>query len=507
MNQVCIYLRKSRADEELENELGEGETLSKHRKALLKFASEKNLNIVKIREEIVSGESLIHRPQMLQLLKEVGQGDYDAVLVMDMERLGRGNMQEQGLILDTFKKSKTKIITLRKTYDLTNDFDEEYSEFEAFMSRKEFKMINRRLQGGRIRSAEEGNYLGTYPPYGYLIHEEKHTRTLIPHPHQSEAVKLIFDLYVNDNLGTTRIAEELTKRGYKTYTGVRWDRSVISGILKNPVYIGKIVWKKKCIRKSESPDKSKETYTRPQKEWIISNGKHSALVSEDIFNAAQNILKGKYHAPYHVTSGLSNPLASLVICKLCGSKMKMRPYGNKAPHITCTKKCGCKSSKFKYLEESLLMALDDYLNKYQLFTKENASYGSGRLNILKKNLISLESQLTALNNQKVKIHDLFEQGIYNIDTFINRSESLAKSLDELNQSIRYVKSKAQDEEKSIGIQQSPPKLNHLLDIYRNTDDNTSKNKLLKNVIEKVEYIKSKDQRNDKFTLIVYPKIP
>ncbi|KNY24887.1 recombinase family protein [Pseudobacteroides cellulosolvens] len=507
MNRVCIYLRKSRADEELEKELGEGETLSKHRKALLKFANDKNLNIVKIREEIVSGESLIHRPQMLQLLKEVGQSDYEAVLVMDMERLGRGNMQEQGLILDTFKKSKTKIITLRKTYDLTNDFDEEYSEFEAFMSRKEFKMINRRLQGGRVRSAEEGNYLGTYPPYGYLIHEEKHTRTLLPNPHQAEAVKLIFDLYVNDNIGTTRIAEELTKLGYNTYTGVRWDRSVISSILKNPVYVGKIVWKKKCIRKSASPDKSKETYTRPQNEWIISQGKHPALVSEDIFNAAQNILKGKYHAPYHVTSGLSNPLASLVICKQCGSKMKMRPYGNKATHIACTKKCGCKSSKLKYLEESLLKSMDEYFKKYELLPKENTSYVSDRLNILKKNLIALESQLTALHKQKAKIHDLFEQGIYNFETFTSRLESLAKSLDELNQNISYVTSKAQEEEKNISIQQSPTKLNHLLDIYRNTDDIPSKNKLLKNIIEKVEYIKSKEQRNDNFTLIVYPKLP
>ncbi|MDI3311930.1 MAG: recombinase family protein, partial [Thermoanaerobacterium sp.] len=89
---VCIYLRKSRADEEIEKELGQGETLAKHRKTLLKFAKEKNLNVVKIYEEIASGESLIHRPAMLELLKEVEQGMYDAVLCMDLQRLGRGNM-------------------------------------------------------------------------------------------------------------------------------------------------------------------------------------------------------------------------------------------------------------------------------------------------------------------------------------------------------------------------------------------------------------------------------
>ena len=137
---VAIYLRKSRQDEEAEKR-GEHETLSRHRSTLLKLAKEKNLNIIEIKEEVLSGESISYRPKMLELLDEVKRGLYDAVLVMDIDRLGRGNMQDQGLILDTFKQSRTKIITPRKTYDLSNEFDEEYSEFEAFMARKELKLI------------------------------------------------------------------------------------------------------------------------------------------------------------------------------------------------------------------------------------------------------------------------------------------------------------------------------------------------------------------------------
>ncbi|WP_348651750.1 recombinase family protein [Paenibacillus silviterrae] len=100
MDRVCIYLRKSRADLEAENR-GEGETLAKHRKTLLKVAQDRDLNIIKIREEIVSGESLMNRPEMLELLKGSRKRTYDAVLVMDVDRLGRGNMQEQGLIQET----------------------------------------------------------------------------------------------------------------------------------------------------------------------------------------------------------------------------------------------------------------------------------------------------------------------------------------------------------------------------------------------------------------------
>ncbi|MDP4183432.1 MAG: recombinase family protein [Bacillota bacterium] len=507
MDRVCIYLRKSRTDEEIERELGEGETLAKHRKALLKFSKENHLDIVKIREEIVSGESLIHRPQMLELLKEVEQGIYGSVLVMDMERLGRGNMQEQGLILDTFKKSKTKIITLRKTYDLNNDFDEEYSEFEAFMSRKEFKMINRRLQGGRIRSVEEGNYIGAYPPYGYIINVDKHTRTLTPHPDQSEVVKLIFDLYVNQDMGAAKISEELTKRGCRTYTGADWDRSVISNILKNPVYTGKILWKRKCIRKSADPNKSKDTYTRPQDEWIISNGKHPALVSNDVFNRAQEIIKGKYHVPYQSSNGMSNPLAGVIICKICGSKMKYRPYGNKEPHIVCIKKCGNKSSKFKHIEAQILLSLEELTRKYALLAKENPIDENNQLQLLNKNLHDLESETISLNKQKLKLHDLLESGVYDVDTFKNRSKNIADRLETISKNIEYVKLKITSEEKRCQDKNILPKLMYVLDVYKNTDDIVQKNKLLKSVIEKADYLKNKEQKDDNFTLIVYPKIP
>jgi len=139
MKRIAIYLRKSRADLEAESR-GEGETLAKHKKALLKVAKQLQLNIVRIREEIVSGESLLYRPEMQELLKEVQAHEYDAVLVMDMDRLGRGNMQEQGLILETYRQSKTKIITPRKIYDLEDEWDEEYSEFEAFMAPTDIKI-------------------------------------------------------------------------------------------------------------------------------------------------------------------------------------------------------------------------------------------------------------------------------------------------------------------------------------------------------------------------------
>src|SRR5215469_4102968 len=101
-----MYLRKSRAEELKTNE----ETLSRHKEQLMAFAEKNKLHIVDIFEEVVSGESLFARPEMLKLLQNVENEIYDAVICMDIDRLGRGNMQEQGVILEAFKASGTKII-------------------------------------------------------------------------------------------------------------------------------------------------------------------------------------------------------------------------------------------------------------------------------------------------------------------------------------------------------------------------------------------------------------
>lgn len=241
---VAIYLRKSCADEEAEKQ-GEFETLSRHKSTLLKLAKEQNLDVIEIKEELVSGESIIHRPKMLELLKEVEENKYDAVLVMDLDRLGRGDMKDQGIILETFKESKTKIITPRKTYDLTDEFDEEYSEFEAFMARKELKLISRRMQRGRIKSVEEGNFIGTSAPFGYdAVTTGRKERILVPNK-DADVVRTIFDLYINEDMGCSKISKYLNNLGIKTATGANWYNSAITNIIKNKVYCGYIQWQKK----------------------------------------------------------------------------------------------------------------------------------------------------------------------------------------------------------------------------------------------------------------------
>ena len=145
--QYCIYLRKSRQDLEAEAR-GEGDTLARHRRTLTELAEARSLPVGAIYEEVVSGDTIAARPQMQRLLQEVEAGQWRGVIVMEIERLARGDSIDQGIVARAFKYSETRIITPFKTFDPNNEYDEEYFEFGLFMSRREYKTIRRRLNAG-----------------------------------------------------------------------------------------------------------------------------------------------------------------------------------------------------------------------------------------------------------------------------------------------------------------------------------------------------------------------
>lgn len=318
----AIYLRKSRSDEGTIEE-----TLSKHEKILLELAKKQKLSIGKIYKEVVSGETIASRPVMQHLLTELEQDKWEGVLVVEIERLARGATLDQGIMAQAFKYSNTKIITPLKTYDPSNEFDEEFFEFGLFMSRREYKTINRRLQQGRLASVKEGRYLGSIPPYGYQKVKIKDGYTLEPNQDEAPIVKMIFDLYTStERIGVSKITRKLNEMNIKARKG-NWSPSTIKDILKNPVYIGKIRWNyRKNIKKVI--DGKIET-TRPKNiNCEVIEGLHKPLVAENVFYIAQNYINQNRACPVPLNKIIKNPLSGLIKCGICGRNMIRRPYSN-----------------------------------------------------------------------------------------------------------------------------------------------------------------------------------
>lgn len=319
------YLRKSRADAELEK-LKKFDTLKQHEKLLRERANQLGIKIRHFYREVVSGESIQDRPEIQKVLAEVETGVPDGILVVEVERLTRGDAKDQGIVTQTFKYTNTKIITLNKIYDPNSEEDEEYFEFGLFMSRREYKTINRRMQRGRMANILEGKYCASEPPLGYKKVRVKYGKgyTLEPIPEEAEIIKEMFQKRA-DGMGHDIICNWLNTLDIKPRKSDVWTPSTIKGILSNPIYIGKIRWnsnkQQKILVNGQIIKKRKKG---SKDDIILVEGLHPAIIEENLFNIVQGIQPTKASTKH--SSELQNPLATLVKCADCGRSMQRRPY-------------------------------------------------------------------------------------------------------------------------------------------------------------------------------------
>ena len=501
----CMYLRKSRADADLEAR-GAGETLERHKKDLTTLANKLSLPIAEVYREIVSGETISARPEMQRLLKDVEEGRWEGVFVMEVERLARGDTIDQGTIAKVFKIHSTKIITPTKTYDPNDEFDEEYFEFGLFMSRREYKTINRRIQRGRIASVKEGKFISSTPPFGYdkIKSPDGKGYTLTPNPDEAPIVKRIFADYLAGT-GSTVIANTLSLEGVSTRSGNPWSPSSVRDILKNPVYKGIIRWSYKKELKS-TVDGVLHKKRSKSKDCILAPGKHPPLVLEEDFDAVQKLMLSNTKNTTRKDRTLQNPLSGLVYCKECGKLMNRVGENNHLRYatLTCkTYKCPTVASPLALIEKKVLEILEDYYENYDVYFK---SPETAKTTITDSAVKKMQKQLTTLTAQIDKTYTLLEQGVYTIETFTERQQKLSAERAELEQKIQTAtEAIAKAAEAALPTKGD---LGTILTLYKQAVTAEAKNKLLKRIIKRIDYTKTTPNtrgraNNITFTLDLY----
>ena len=499
---VCIYLRKSRADRDRQD-IPPEEVLNRHEAMLLDYADKAKLDVMSIKKEVVSGESLARRPEMLKLLDEVEEGLYNAVLVKDFDRLGRGNMMEQGIIIETFRKTGTKIITPDKLYDLENEFDEEYIDISAFFARKELKMITKRLQCGRMKSVSDGNYISPYAPYGY----DKKDKTLVINEKESKAVKLIFELYANQGYGDTRIAKYLTDHGIPNKHGKpTWDKTTIRNIIRNPVYVGKVSWNKRNYHYGKN-GKRTSCFSAPSG-WKVYKGRHDAIVDEEIFEKAQNAAGRNTVPRLQKAKILRNPMANMMRCRACGAAMTIRTASGKADTLRCYRNCGkTMGSYLDSVEERLVVLLLQHFSECEIpFQYTGVRNGSTmEYPVLADSLETCMTRKSKLAAQMDKLHDLLEQGVYDSQTFGERSKKLTEErfllddrIKDMKKRLSQINDSAEEHPRIKDFQQ------FMYCVYARLDAK-NKNEFLRDVLLSVVYSKPKGSERDGFSLKIMLK--
>lgn len=521
----CMYLRKSRADIEAEAH-GEGETLARHEKLLLEVARRDKYDVTQIYREVVSGETIAARPVMQHVLQEVEDGLWDGVLVVEVERLARGDTIDQGVVAQTFKYSDTKIVTPLKVYDPNNEYDEEYFEFGLFMSRREYKTINRRLQRGRLASAREGKWVSGVAPYGYekirVPNDKGWTLRIVET--EADIVRFIFRLYTSGEegddgsvkkTGSYSIAVRLDRMGVAPPGGAPcWNDRTIQAILQNPVYIGKIRWNVNKTKKRVSNGSVKvERYVSAPEDIVLVDGLHPAIIDEDTFIKAQELFQRKGPPPVQAANVVTNPLAGILVCGKCGRSIVLRPNAYGGLLMCPNRVCENVGSKFEVVEERLLQALSEWLSEYRLAWSDRPPSEEQALIYLKeKSIRKAQAEIETLNKQLSRTHDLLEQGVYDTDMFLSRSRSLSARIASANDSIAALSAElVEDEARAASRKNIVPKVEKLLEVYAELPTAQAKNEMLKEVIERAEYTKlQRSGRNgpfDNFELVVFPKLP
>lgn len=474
---TAVYLRKSRAEEQTDTV---EQTLARHKEILIDYAQKYQHSVLHIYEEVVSGESLYARPQMLRLLQDVEAGKYDAVLCMDIDRLGRGGMRDQGIILDAFKYSSTLIITPDKTYDLNNDTDEVLTEFKTFMSRQELKIIKKRLQRGKEQTIAKGGYTSN-PPYGYRRVFVNKLPTLEIVEEEAKFVRMMFDMYIA-GIGCETIAQKVNSMGAKPRRSNSFARTSIRKIISSPTYCGKIVWnQKRHIRKGEQGnDKHQVTYNPPEK-WVITDGVHPSIISGEVFEKANEILRGRYIPSKKVAGVLINPLAGLLKCRSCGRSIQLQRFKG-VEYLRCMSTGCTSSSQSEPIEEAILEQVQLKLQSLSLPKANEKQINTASLEQARKQCLK---EIETAANQLDRLRDLLEQGIYDVDTYRERSEKLKQKISALTQQDEALK-KEIDHLLCKDMELFKQKLQNVLDLYHDSDAR-GKNMLLKSVIRSISY--------------------
>ena len=306
---------------------------------------------------------------MQKALKRIESPKIKAILIVEVQRLSRGDLEDAGRLIKLLRYTNTIVITENRVFDLGDEDDRE--KFERELKRgNEFLEYQKKIMGrGTDLSVSQGNYLGSVPPYGYdktsIIEGKRECPTLAINEEQAAVVQMIFDLYVNKNMGVHVICNHLDSLKIKPPKKEHWSPASVRDMLQNVHYIGKVKrnWRK-TVTVVEDSEIIKIRPKAKMGEYLIYDGKHEAIITEELFNAAQE--KTGKNPRVKPTTKIRNPLASLVYCQ-CGTAMTLRTYkkadGSErcAPRLLCNNRVHCQTGSCTYVE--LENALKDILIK------------------------------------------------------------------------------------------------------------------------------------------------
>ena len=460
-----------------------GESLEVQLKRLNAYVdSKENWAVVETYKDAGISAKNINRPEFSRLMSDIEQGKLDAVLCTKLDRFFRNTKD----FLDTteyFEKKNILFICLDADIDTSTSGGRAFSTMRAVFSQLEREMTADRVRDVMYSRAERGIYNGGIAPFGYTALNKK----LVINIEEAELVKEIYRLYL-ENRSFYFVTLKLNEEGKRTRKDELWSPNSIRRILTSPTYYGELVYNKR------SNTFRGELKRNPKEKYIKGIGTHKPLVTKEMFDKVQEIVKQQAGTiPFNRSKYL---LTGIVYCELCGSRMHGHMSRKNHNYYMCcghaqkgNTKCTGNNIRVDNLEGMIvdnLKRLSVDKNRLKEALKDTSLMNSKDASAMGERLRVLRVQLATVQTKRERIFELFEGCHINKAEFLERKNLIEqeeniikKEMEGLEGKLNSGDSNAYDLDATIGL------FKDIKEVYDELDS-TDRKELIRNLVTDIK---------------------
>ena len=442
-------------------------------------------------DEGISGKQIKHRKQFQQMMEDAKHKKFEKVVVKDVSRFARNTVD----LLQSVRELKSYGVQV----DFLNNGEvmEGGSEFIltilGAMAQQESANMSKRVKFGKDITAQKGRVPNLV--FGYdKIPNERYTLKI--NEEEAKIVKEIFESYVYKGIGTTKIAWDLNDRGIRTKkTKSKWVQTSIVRMLKNPIYTGRVTNKK-----SEVTDFI--TGTRkdlPEEEWIVVERSEMRIISDELFNRAQEILaqRSNEFKLNNKREKTEYVFSTLIYCKHCGYSFRRikRKYKEDGPEYIRWVCSGRNSMGVNHCPNKTVIDEEELLNAIKIYLKSIIKNKKDFMKAVEKEFEkitklrennerseeSLLKEIEKVTVKKQKYMEMFQNEIINIQELKKYTNPLNEDIARLERELKLITSEIK--EKDVLEKELNKTIKTVDDILNNE---TITNAMLKTIIDVIE---------------------
>ena len=451
---TAVYIRLSDEDENVDGIIKAESNSVAAQRVLIRDYIQRNGLEGETAEYVDDGYSGTNfsRPSFGRMMEDAKNGKISCIIVKDFSRFGRDHLETGNYLERIFPLLGIRFISVNDQFDsvdcegMTGGMSVALKNIINSMYSKDLSNKVKSAMGTR---ASRGEYMGALVPYGYVKNPED-IHQLIPDEEAAEVVRLIFTMaaegkkkpeiarYLNEQ-GTPTCMEHFQKIGLKRKTHREkekklWSITTIGDMLKNEVYLGKTIWNKT----RQAAVGSKRQIKNDRSEWIIIEGTHEPLISQELFDTANT--KAFTHKKKNVPAG--RKAQPILFCPYCGRRLSLNSWGNKyrcgQAAVTGIAECRTIHVDKEGLENAVLSCVRTMAGMVSAEAARKKKEWS-QTEVAREQIKRMEAEKKRLSSRKLRLYEDYRSGGITKEKYRKEYEKTASRILEIEERMPELK--------------------------------------------------------------------